>query len=86
VKPRVYSSLPAFLAHWQLLAAARDTLSPQEAELLDAMEQTLARLTPDERAALDDHSYPQTGAARRRRERYQLKLQRLLTGEGWLEG
>lgn len=91
MKHRAYSSLAAFLAHYRALsAAARSgganpaTLSGGERELLTAMEDALAALSPEERAALLAQSA--AGAAARRRVRAELKLQRVLFAHALLQG
>lgn len=92
MNPHVYSSLAAFLAHYHLLSAAgrssATSLSMDESNLLAAMDQALAALTADERAAIvaDRTRNHATSAANRRRARAELKLRRLLAAGGLLQG
>jgi hypothetical protein len=90
-----YSSTAAFLAHSRILgeaAAARDgvyPLSPREREILEAMNRLMGSLTPEERRILvadssSGHEEHLSGEARRRWERAQLKLRRLLLAKGIL--
>jgi hypothetical protein len=90
----VYSSIAAFLAHRRILgeaAAARDgiyPLSPHEREILAAMNQLMESFTPEERRILSlDASSDEgrlSGEVRRRWERTELKLRRLLLAKGVL--
>ena len=91
MKHRAYSSLAAFLTHYRMLsAAARSgdaqpaTLSGGERELLTAMEDALAALSPEERRALLAQSAE--SAVARRRVRAELKLQRVLFAHALLQG
>jgi hypothetical protein len=86
-----YSSTAAFLAHFRALSnaalnpAARDQLTEREREILNVMNRLMEGLGQDERSLLlaDAASVDtQSGAARRRRERVQLKLRRLLVSNG----
>jgi hypothetical protein len=90
-----YSSTAAFLAHSRILreaAAARDgiyPLSPREREILEAMNRLMDSLTPEERRILvadssSGHEERLSGEARRRWERAELKLRRLLLAKGIL--
>jgi hypothetical protein len=92
-----YSSTAAFLAHYRILNSAgmkrgnTRSLAAPECEILEAMNQVMEALTPEERAVL---LADVTGAAEhgssseegRRRERAQLKLRRLLLTRGILRG
>jgi hypothetical protein len=88
-----YSSLEAFVAHYQLLRAAHapaaataaTSASPTDAVTLAEMELLVADLTPAERAALTDDA-PATGAALRHRARAELHLRRLLAARVLLAG
>jgi hypothetical protein len=97
MKQLAYSSSAAFLAHYRALsdaAAGRDgtpALSVRDHETLEAMEQLLEVLKPDERTMLaadaasgDDKRV--SDEEWRRRERAHLKLRRLLLTKGVLRG
>src|SRR5262245_47622631 len=88
-----YFSVTAFLAHYQALdnaASGRGATSPLSAldrETLSAMSSVLQALTPEERSLLlDDGPARQrrecSGEERRRRERTEHKLHRLLSQSG----
>ena len=89
-----YSSTAAFLAYRRVLeaSAARDgiySLSPREQEILDAMNQLMESLTPEERRILvadssSSHEERFSGEALRRWERAERKLRRLLLTKGIL--
>jgi hypothetical protein len=89
MKLTTYSSLAAFLAHWRALkhthagALVADDLA-RRAEI----DEIIAALRPEERAALDaentDDRSAGAGAARRHRERAELKLARQLRDRGLL--
>lgn len=81
MKPKRFSSLAAWLEY---RASLRRVASPsaEESATLTEIEQTLAILTPDERASLDDAA---TSAAARRAERARRKLARELTARGLLD-
>jgi hypothetical protein len=99
VRPRVYSSMEALLAHWHALRSAAIsteepiTLTADEKALLEAMEAACATLDPVERAALEaidgtgtgDHALGAENACRRRRQRALAKLSPLLVDAGWLQ-
>jgi hypothetical protein len=89
MKELAYSSTAAFLAHYRSLsnaAAKRDCtypLSKLDQEVLEAVRAVMEALTPEERTilvadAVADDAKCLSGEERRRRERAQLKLQRLL--------
>jgi len=96
MKQLVYSSAAAFLAYYRVLSNAAaervgtDSLSAQEHEILEAMRHLMEMLTPEERtilladAAGDEKGV--SGEERRRRERAQLKLRRLLQTSGVVRG
>jgi hypothetical protein len=92
-----YSPMAAFLAHFRLLsdvASGRPDaypLSASDHEILDAIRQLMAALTPEERAllsadAVTSEGEPKSGERRRRCERAELKLRRLLQARGVLRG
>lgn len=81
--PRTYSSVLAFVEHWRALREAVGSLSPQDQELLAAMERVVDALHSREYAALLDAAAGSDGARRRDRAEYQLS--RLLTAAGWLQ-
>ncbi len=81
MKPDVYSSLTAFLAHWRTLARA-GALGGDERARLAVMQEILAALRPEELAALAAPS--DGGAAARHRERAELRLARELRTRGLL--
>lgn len=93
--PLSYSSTAAFLAHHRVLAEAAAAQSgthpllPREREILEAMDQLMGSLTPEERRLLMANSSSgderhQSGEERRRWERAELKLRRLLLANGIL--
>jgi hypothetical protein len=89
MKLATYSSLAAFLAHWRTLKHARaGALVPDELARRAEMDQIIAALRPEERAALDvenaDDRSAGAGAARRHRERAELRLARQLRDRGLL--
>jgi hypothetical protein len=97
MKQLAYSSTAAFLAHYRVLSNAAlgrgDTypLSAQDNETLDEMRHMMEALTPEESAILiaDAASGEQrwlSGEERRRRERAELKLRRLLLTKGVVRG
>ena len=77
-----YSSLAAFLAHYEALKSLPDP-SPEERALLAAMTQILELMAPDERLGLFSHDSSEPG---RRRERAERKLAQLLRARGVLTG
>ena len=99
MKPRVYSSMEALLAHWHALrAAARSTgdliaLTADEKALLETMEAACATLDPAERAALEaidgtaigDQPSGAKNACRRRRQRALAKISPFLVDAGRLQ-
>jgi len=91
MKQLAYSSGAAFLAHYWALTNARAgglvAFSTEDRETLDVMCQLVKALTSEERTILladpaGDDSEAKPGAIRRRRERAQLKLRRLLLAAG----
>jgi hypothetical protein len=81
VKLETYSSLAAFLAHWRTLARA-GALEAGERARLAAMRELVARLRPEEQAALAAPAAD--GASARHRERAELRLARELRIRGLL--
>jgi len=93
MKQLAYSSTAAFLAHYRVLTDAAtgrgDTypLSAQEQETLDQMHHLMEALTPEECAmlladrAIGERRYV-AGEERRRRERAELRMRRLLLTKG----
>jgi hypothetical protein len=97
MKLLAYSSTAAFLAHYQVLSNVSgvrgdgNPLSPEEHATLDEMNNLMASLTPKERSILlSDRASAgakwDSGEERRRRERAELKLHRLLLRDGVLHG
>jgi hypothetical protein len=88
MKLAAYSSLAAFLAHWRALKHARGALVPDELARRVEMDEIIAALRPEECAALDtentDDRSAGAGAARRHRERAELRLARQLRDRGLL--
>jgi len=94
MKLEAYASLAAFLAHWRALKhASAGTLNADELARRVEMEKIIAELRPEERAALEaantkeaqtDDVSANAGAARRHRERAELKLARELRVRGLL--
>jgi hypothetical protein len=98
MKPGAYASLTAFLAHWRALKHASagalnvDELARrnQRDELArrNEMDEIIALLRPEERAALEaasaDDRSAGAGAARRHRERAEVRLARELRARGLL--
>jgi predicted RNA binding protein with dsRBD fold (UPF0201 family) len=80
-----YSSVSAFLAHYQALRKI-SALAPTEDERkrLDAMDRLLDLLRPEERAAVDSDSVDPVVV--RHRERASLQLRRELMARGALDG
>jgi hypothetical protein len=99
MKLRTYSSLAAFIAHYESLRATHTDLAPAAHEsvanpdddaTLAAMESILGELSPADRDVLHDASsspdaHP-SGAAARHRARAELNLRRLLAARGLLAG
>jgi hypothetical protein len=98
MKPGAYASLTAFLAHWRALKhASAGALNVDElarrAEMdelarRNEMDEIIALLPPEERAALEaasaDDRSAGAGAARRHRERAEVRLARELRARGLL--
>ncbi|MGZ6228120.1 MAG: hypothetical protein ACXWNE_08325 [Candidatus Binataceae bacterium] len=93
--PEAYTSLAAFLAHSQVLRhASAGALTADELARSAEMEKIIAVLRPEERAALEaanpeatantDDRSADGGAARRHRERAELRLARELRTRGML--
>jgi len=96
MKLRTYSSLAAFIAHYESLCAAHahpahaGFANPDDAATLAAMESIVGELSPADHDALR-HAAPSTDAhlsrtATRHRGRAELKLHRLLAARGLLAG
>ena len=96
MKLRTYSSLAAFIAHYETLRAAQVNVgaagvaNPDDAATLTAMETIAGELSPADRDALHDASssldaHP-SGYAMRHRARAELNLRRLLAARGLLAG
>ena len=96
MKPLAYSSTAAFLAHYRVLSNAAAEgggtypLSAQDQQILEATRQLMETLTPEERTILLAHAAADetcvSGEGRRRHERAQLKLRRLLLTKGVIRG
>jgi hypothetical protein len=96
MKLRTYSSLAAFIAHYETLCAAHahpahaGVANPDDAATLTAMESIVGQLSPTDRDALRDAASPTdahlSGTATRHRARAELKLHRLLASRGLLAG
>jgi hypothetical protein len=89
MKLDVYSSLAAFLAHWRALKhASTDALAADDFARRAEMDEMIAALRPEERAALEaatnDDRSADAGATRRHRERAELRLARELRARGLL--
>jgi hypothetical protein len=98
MKPGAYASLTAFLAHWRALKHASagalnvDELARRnqmdELARRNQMDEIIALLRPEERAALEaasaDDRSAGAGAARRHRERAEVRLARELRARGLL--
>jgi hypothetical protein len=98
MKPGAYASLTAFLAHWRALKHASagalnvDELARRnemdELARRNEMDEIIALLRPEERAALEaasaDDRSAGAGAARRHRERAEVRLARELRARGLL--
>jgi len=98
MKPGAYASLTAFLAHWRALKHASagalnvDVLARRnemdELARRNEMDEIIALLRPEERAALEaasaDDRSAGAGAARRHRERAEVRLARELRARGLL--
>jgi hypothetical protein len=98
MKPGAYASLTAFLAHWRALKHASagalkvDELARRaemdELARRNEMDEIIALLRPEERAALEaasaDDRSAGAGAARRHRERAEVRLARELRACGLL--
>ena len=100
MKLRTYSSLAAFMAHYDIFRAAHadgaraadsGVPKPADAATLTEMERIIAELSAADRAALANDTTPvadaiSSGAATRHRARAELKLRRLLAAHGILAG
>jgi hypothetical protein len=96
MKLRTYSSLAAFIAHYETLRAAHVNVgapraaNPDDAATLAAMETIVGELSPADRDALHDASSSRdahpSGFAMRHRARAELNLRRLLAARGLLAG
>jgi len=89
MKPATYASLAAFLAHWRALKhAPAAALAADEVARSAEMDEIIAALRPEERAALEaaeiDDGSASGGAARRHRERAEASLARELRARGLL--
>jgi hypothetical protein len=89
MKPGAYASLTAFLAHWRALKhASAGALNVDELARRNEMDEIIALLRPEERAALEAASANDrsagAGAARRHRERAEVRLARELRARGLL--
>ncbi len=89
MKPGDYASLTAFLAHWRALKHANaGALKADEVARRTEMDEIIAALRPEERAALEaantDDGSAGAGAARRYRERAEVRLARELRARGLL--
>jgi hypothetical protein len=89
MKLDAYSSLAAFLAHWRALKhATAAALAADELARRAEMDEIIAALRPEERAALEaannDDKSAGADATRRHRERAELRLARELRGRGLL--
>jgi len=83
MKSPPYSSLAAFMAHYQTLKALASRSSDEE-QLFAEMTAALNALPPEPRAALD--SGDSSASAKRPRERAELKLRRELVARGIVLG
>ena len=82
---RRYSSVSAFLAHYEALRASRDRgITPDEQKILATMDRLLGTLRPDEREAILSSS--DSPATARHRERGLLRLRRELLASGAIDG
>jgi hypothetical protein len=96
MKLRTYSSLAAFIAHYETLRAAHVNVgaacaaNPDDAATLAAMENIVGESSPADRDALRDASSSSdansSGNAARHRARAELALRRLLAARGVLAG
>jgi hypothetical protein len=78
-----YGSLAAFMAHYRALCAAHSRTADEDRSL-SAMRKFIGALPPDGHAALEtDDASP---AARRHRERAEMRLRRELIARGALAG
>jgi hypothetical protein len=80
-----YSSVAAFLAHYEALRKVPvSARTDDDRNHLAAIEQLLATLRPEERAAVDSDS--NDPAVVRHRERATIRLRRELTARGLIDG
>ena len=89
MKSGAYASLTAFLAHWRALKhGSAGALNADELARRAEMDELIAALRPEERAALEaantDDRSTGAGAARRHRERAELRLVRELRARSLL--
>ncbi len=87
MNPRGYSSLVAFLTHFEALRRARDAgaIAPADAQTLAALEALIAELSDADRAAIELRlAAAASGAAARQRARAELHLARILAARGVL--
>ena len=89
MKLDAYASLAAFLAHWRALKhAPPDALAADELARSAEMEEIIAALRPEERAALEavntEAANADDGSARHHRERAELRLAHELRARGLL--
>jgi hypothetical protein len=88
-----YSSIAAFLAHYDVLRAthadstpAANAPHPDDAVRLAEMNGIIAELTAGDRDALTRHDAASSGDAARHRARAELHLRRILAARGILAG
>ncbi len=87
MNPHGYSSLVAFLAHFEALRRARDAgaIMPADTQTLAALEALIAELPDADRAALATPADADSSAsAARHRARAELHLARILAAHGVL--
>jgi hypothetical protein len=83
MKLPLYSSLAAFMAHYQTLKALASRTSDEQ-QLFSEMTAALTALPPETRAALD--STDSSASAKRHRERAEIQLRRELIARGIVSG
>jgi hypothetical protein len=94
MKLHTYSSLAAFIAHYDLLCGAQTDATaisnPDDAATLAEMESIIAELNDADRSALTDTTVSTDaiapGDASRHRARAEMKLRRILVARGLLAG
>jgi hypothetical protein len=80
-----YSSVSAFLAHYEILRKiSPSSQTDDDRNQLAALEQLVATLRPEERAAVDSNSSDPTIV--RHRERATIRLRRELNARGLIDG